>query len=93
MKESTKHYLYANISGFIGVVMLVGGGVFAVDAWGTMGQIEAQGLLAQAAYEQEYEQAVTNLQIGVTVILLGLFFSLSSVAEDVKRTLWKLDEE
>ncbi|MBX0288469.1 hypothetical protein EGH22_19235 [Halomicroarcula sp. F28] len=93
MEQATKHYLTATISATLGVLMLVGGGVFAVDAYGTMGQIEAQGLLGQAAYEQEYEQAVTNLQISVAAILFGFFLTLTAIAEDINKTLWKLNEE
>jgi len=93
MKDSTKHYIYANVSAFFGIAMLVGGSLFAVDAWGTMGQIEAQGLLGQAAYEEQYEQAVSNLQIGVVVVLLGFFMTLNAVAEDINKTLWKLNED
>ena len=93
MDNSTKHYLIANISAAVGLLMVMGGGVFAVEAWGTMGQIEAQGLLGQAAYAEQYEQAVTKLQIGVVVILLGIFLTITAAAEDVKQTLWKLNEE
>jgi len=58
---------------FVGVGMLsIGfGSVIALDAWVTIKEIEALGLVGQAAYEELYRDRLNILKWASTAIVIG----------------------
>jgi len=66
-----KDQLTAYLTLFVGG-LIVGSGAFLFgDAYTTMHQIEAQGLLGQAIYEQRYEQALNEFRILIFLVVIG----------------------
>jgi len=57
---------------FIAAFLLGAGSVLFGDSYTTMHQIQTQGLLGQAAYEQQYESALSEFRWSVIMILFGL---------------------
>lgn len=93
MEEKTKHYLAAIASSLLGGALLVVGVYVLVDAWATMNLIEGRGVLGQAAYQEEYKDAVFKFKIAAITTLGGGIFLLNSAVEDLKTTLWKIRDE
>ena len=56
---------------FIGGLFVGAGSMLIGDAYTTMHQIEAQGLLGQAVYEQQYETALSKFRWSIPLLILG----------------------
>ena len=73
--------------------LLLGIGVFGgIDAWATMSQIEAQGVLGQAAYQEEYQSAVFQLQMFGLAVAMGFVFTIGGSIEYLRGTIEELAE-
>lgn len=75
---------------------LVGGfflglGVYgSIDAWATMQQIEAHGVIGQAVYQERYENAVSDLQLYALLAVLGFILTIGGSIEYLRGTLKEL---
>lgn len=57
-------------------LVCAGGAFFAIDAWTTMETIKAQGVIGQAVYMEQYNEAADQLQIAGAAAIGGLAFVL-----------------
>jgi len=83
-------HIGAVITAIVGGLFLGAGVVGAVDAWATMQQIEAQGLIGQAVYESEYESAANSLRWFVLAASLGFAFLVGGSIEYLRGTVKEL---
>lgn len=85
-------HLGAVVLSVIGGVLAGFGVVLSVDAWTTMQQIEAQGMIGQAIYEQQYESAADTLRYSVLAAVLGISLIMGSSIEYLRGTIKELSE-
>jgi len=78
------------IATLFGVTMAAMGSLGAFDAYTTMHQIEATGVIGQAVYEQQYEQAIENLELlgavgvsGLSLVIFGAAVYIGGVLEQL----------
>ena len=74
-------------TGLVGGVLLGLGVPVTVDAWATMQQIEAQGVIGQAAYQEEYSTATDTLRWSVPVSIFGVVAMIGASIEYLRGTI------
>jgi len=55
----------------VGMIGIVFGSLVAFDAWATIKEIEALGLLGQAAFEESYRDRLNILKWALTAVVIG----------------------
>lgn len=73
-----------------GLVLFIGGVFFCAAFWVRIQEIEALGLLGQAVYEEQYDEAVQYFPIAAGGAALGFGLLLIGCAEYIRATLQEL---
>jgi hypothetical protein len=81
---------WAAVGAFISAVFVTGGTFVALESWTTMHQIQTQGVLGQAIYQEQYEEAVRNLKLFGTVVMVGFLLGIVSTGAYISGTLEEL---
>jgi len=81
---------WAAVGAFIASVLVTGGAFVAFENWTTMHQIQTQGVIGQAVYQEQYQEAARNLRIFGTVCLVGFLVGIVSTGAYISGTLEEL---
>lgn len=74
--------------------ILLGIGTFiGVDGYTIISSVEASGPIGQAAFFDEYRQAITNLKLGTLAAAVGTVFIALGLVAEIQKTLWKIEEQ
>lgn len=80
----------AHVSMAASGVSFVAGSILLTNGWADMEWIKTQGIAGQVAYEQQWQQASSDVELGLILILLGLVFAISGAANYLVAKLDKM---